>query len=66
MSKPPRLAAEVPPDQLLVETDEPRPSQGPFAGIETTPELLRDVTTAPAGITGEKVEDLAGRMYGGL
>ncbi|WP_244504386.1 TatD family hydrolase [Salibacterium halotolerans] len=67
-----RLAAAVPPDQLLIETDGPWPFQGPFAGIETTPELLRDVITTLAGITGEKKADLAARtqknaerMYGG-
>ncbi|WP_093334711.1 hypothetical protein [Salibacterium halotolerans] len=59
-----RLASAVPPDQLLVETDGPRPFQGPFAGIEATPELLRDVITTPTGITGEKVADPAVRMYG--
>ncbi|WP_093336356.1 hypothetical protein [Salibacterium halotolerans] len=59
-----RLASAVPPDQLLVETDGPRPFQGPFAGIEATPELLRDVITTPTGITGEKVADPAVRVYG--
>ncbi|SFP44533.1 hypothetical protein [Salibacterium halotolerans] len=72
MSKPPQLAAVVPPYQLLIETDEPRPFQGPFAGIETTHELLRDVITTPAGITEEReavpavrMQNNAGRMYGG-
>ncbi|WP_170840911.1 hypothetical protein [Salibacterium halotolerans] len=56
-----------------MEIDGPRPFQGPFAGIETTPKLLRDVITTPAGITEEKEAVLAawtqkngGWMYGGL
>ncbi|WP_093338051.1 hypothetical protein [Salibacterium halotolerans] len=63
----------VPPDELIVEIDGPRPFQGPFAGIETTPELLRNVITTPAGITEEKEAELeawtqknAGWMYGSL
>ncbi|WP_170841143.1 hypothetical protein [Salibacterium halotolerans] len=56
-----------------METDELRSFKGPFAGIKTTPELLRDVITTPAGITEEKEAELeawtqknAGWMYGGL
>ncbi|WP_139217082.1 hypothetical protein [Salibacterium halotolerans] len=46
--------AAVLPDQLLVETVGTRPFQVPSAGIETAPELSRDVITMPARITQER------------
>ncbi|WP_026703188.1 TatD family hydrolase [Salibacterium aidingense] len=65
------LAAMVPDEQLLIETDGPWPFQGPFEGAETSPLLLEAVLDVLAAQRTEKKEDLrkktarnATRLYG--
>ena len=51
------LAAAYPLDRLMSETDGPWPFEGPFAGRETTPAMVRDVVREIAALRGLALAD---------
>lgn len=53
------LAALVPLDQMMVETDGPWPYGGSFEGKATEPCFLADVVSAMATIRGNSVDTIA-------
>ncbi|SFE74707.1 TatD family hydrolase [Alteribacillus iranensis] len=57
-----RLAALIPDDQLLIETDGPWPFRGPFSGELTTPLLLKKVISFLAGQRKEERDSLRAQL----
>jgi TatD DNase family protein len=55
------LAAAVPPDRLLIETDAPYLAPVPHRGKRNEPAYVVEVARAVAGLTGESPEEVAAR-----